>query len=145
MSDFKKTNGVSRRKFLKNVSLATAGVSIVPSHVISGLGYTAPSDKLNIAGIGVGGMGRSNLRNMNTQNIVALADVDWSYAKKTFDDYPNAKRYKDYRIMLEEMDKDIDAVMISTPDHTHFVRARDSMNAGKHVYVHNRLTHSVYE
>lgn len=145
MSDFKKTNGLSRRKFLKNVSLATAGVSIVPSHVISGLGYTAPSDKLNIAGIGVGGMGRSNLRNMNTQNIVALADVDWSYSKKTFDDYPNAKRYKDYRIMLEEMDKDIDAVMISTPDHTHYVSTKDSMSAGKHVYVQKPLTHSVYE
>jgi len=71
MSKIKKSD-LSRRKFLKNVGIATAGVSVVPSHVISGLGYTAPSDKLNIAGIGVGGIGRGNLRNMNSQNIVAL-------------------------------------------------------------------------
>ena len=87
-----KQSKLPRRKFLKNMGLATAGVSIVPSHVISGLGYTAPSDKLNIAGIGVGGMGRSNLRNMNSQNIVALADVDWSYAKRCFDDYPKCQK-----------------------------------------------------
>lgn len=141
----KKKDILSRRKFLQNISLATAGVSIVPSNVISGLGYTAPSDKLNIAGIGVGGIGRSNLRNMSSQNIVALADVDWSYAKKCFDEFPEAKRYKDYRVMLEEMDKDIDAVMIATPDHTHYVSAKDSMSAGKHIYLQKPLTHSVYE
>lgn len=145
MNNYKNKFGLSRRKFIKNVSVATAGVSIVPSQVISGLGYTAPSDKLNIAGIGVGGMGRGNLRNMNSQNIVALADVDWSYAKRCFDDYPKAKRYKDYRVMLDEMDKDIDAVMISTPDHTHYVSARDAMQAGKHVYLQKPLTHSVFE
>ena len=145
MNNSKKGQDLPRRKFLKNVSMATAGVSILPSHVISGLGYTAPSDKLNIAGIGVGGMGRNNLRNMNSQNIVALADVDWSYAKRCFDDYPNAKKYKDYRIMLEEMDKDIDAVIIGTPDHTHYVTARDSMTAGKHIYLQKPLTHTVYE
>ncbi|MBZ9777535.1 Gfo/Idh/MocA family oxidoreductase [Psychroflexus sp. CAK8W] len=145
MDNFKYKTSLSRRKFIKNISIATAGATILPSHVISGLGYTAPSDKLNIAGIGVGGMGRSNLRNMNSQNIVALADVDWSYAKRCFDDYPKAKKYKDYRVMLDEMDKDIDAVMISTPDHTHYVSARDAMQAGKHVYLQKPLTHSVYE
>jgi len=126
-------------------SAAFAGITVLPSHVVSGLGHVAPSDKLNIAGIGVGGMGRSNLRNMNTQNIVALADVDWKYAKRCFDDYPDAKLYKDYRKMLDEMDKDIDAVMISTPDHTHYVATADSMRAGKHVYCQKPLTHSVYE
>lgn len=134
-----------RRDFLKKSATALAGITIVPSNVMAGFGYTAPSDKLNIAGIGVGGMGRSNLRNMNSQNIVALADVDWKYAARCFKDYPNAKRYKDYRKMLAEMDKDIDAVMISTPDHTHYVTAADSMRAGKHVYVQKPLTHSVYE
>ncbi len=134
-----------RRDFLKKSGSALAAVTIVPSHVISGFGYPAPSDKLNIAGIGVGGMGRRNLRNMNSQNIVALTDVDWKYAERCFKDYPKAKRYKDYRKMLEEMDTEIDAVMISTPDHTHYVSAADSMRAGKHVYVQKPLTHSVYE
>ncbi len=134
-----------RRDFIKKSGAALAAVTIVPSHVISGFGYTAPSDKLNIAGIGVGGMGRRNLRNMNSQNIVALADVDWKYAQRCFNDYPKAKKYKDYRKMLSEMDKDIDAIMISTPDHTHYVSAADSMRAGKHVYVQKPLTHSVYE
>lgn len=140
----KKTKN-ERRDFIKKSGAAMAAFTILPSNVVSGFGYTAPSDKLNIAGIGVGGMGRRNLRNMNTQNIVALADVDWTYAKRCFNDYPNAKLYKDYRKMLAEMDKDIDAIMISTPDHTHYVTAADSMRAGKHVYVQKPLTHSVYE
>ena len=140
----KKTKN-ERRDFIKKSGAAMAAFTILPSNVVSGFGYTAPSDKLNIAGIGVGGMGRRNLRNMNTQNIVALADVDWTYAKRCFNDYPKAKLYKDYRKMLAEMDKDIDAIMISTPDHTHYVTAADSMRAGKHVYVQKPLTHSVYE
>ncbi|RUA32258.1 MAG: gfo/Idh/MocA family oxidoreductase [Bacteroidetes bacterium] len=145
MDDSNKENHLNRRKFIRNMGLAAAGITIVPSNVIAGLGHTAPSDKLNIAGIGVGGMGRANLRNMNSQNIVALADVDWKYADRTFNDYPKAKKFKDYRKMLDEMDKDIDAVMISTPDHTHYVSAKDSMTAGKHVYLQKPLTHSVYE
>ena len=104
-----------------------------------------PSDKLNIAGIGVGGMGRRNLMAMNEENIVALGDVDFKYAERCFNDYPNAKKYSDYRKMLDEMDAEIDAIMISTPDHTHYVSAADSMRAGKHVYVQKPLTHSVYE
>lgn len=134
-----------RRKFIKQSGAALAAFTIVPSNVVAGLGYKAPSDKLNIAGIGIGGMGRTNLKNMNSENIVALCDVDWKYAERCFKDYPKAKKYKDYRKMLEEMDKDIDAVMISTPDHTHYVSAADSMRAGKHVYVQKPLTHSVYE
>ncbi|MEM1259771.1 MAG: Gfo/Idh/MocA family oxidoreductase [Bacteroidota bacterium] len=143
MNDKNRNN--QRRDFIKKSGAALAGISIVPSNVMAGFGYTAPSDKLNIAGIGVGGMGRRNLKNMNSQNIVALADVDWKYAQRCFDDYPKAKKYKDYRKMLEEMDSGIDAVMISTPDHTHYVSAADSMRAGKHVYVQKPLTHSVYE
>ncbi|NQZ78805.1 MAG: Gfo/Idh/MocA family oxidoreductase [Ekhidna sp.] len=135
----------NRREFIKRSAAAVAGLTIVPSNVVAGLGYTPPSDKLNIAGIGVGGMGKRNLKKMNSQNIVALCDVDWKYADRCFKDYPDAKLYKDYRKMLEEMDKDIDAVMISTPDHTHYVSAADSMRAGKHVYVQKPLTHSVYE
>ena len=76
---------ISRRSFLKTGAVAAAGLTIVPGSVLGkSFGYTAPSDKLNIAGIGVGGMGRRNLANMNTENIVALCDVDWHYADKTF-------------------------------------------------------------
>ena len=108
-------------------------------------GYTAPSDKLNIAGIGVGGMGRRNLANMNTENIVALCDVDWHYADKTFKDYPKAKRFKDWRVMFDEMGKSIDAIMVATPDHTHAGVTAHAITLGKHCYTQKPLTHSVYE
>jgi predicted dehydrogenase len=140
-----KSNNFSRRKFITNTAIAAAGVMIVPRHVLGGVGFTAPSDTLNIAGIGVGGMGRANLANITGQNIVALCDVDWNYAAKTFIDYPNAKKYMDYRKMLDEMDKDIDAVVIATPDHTHALTAGASMSLGKHVYLQKPLTHSIYE
>ena len=135
----------SRREFLKKSSVAFLGVSILPSHVIAGLGHTAPSDKLNVAGIGVGGMGRWNLKNIKDQNIVALCDVDWTYAKRCFDDHPGVKKFNDYRVMLDKMEKQIDAVVIATPDHTHYVAAADSMKRGMHVYVQKPLTHSVWE
>ena len=141
---------ISRRRFL-GVSATAAGAAglftIVPSYAVSGLGQVAPSDKLNIAGIGVGngGKGRVNLNNMKSENIVALCDIDWDYAKSTFELYPDAKRYVDFRKMLDEMGKSIDAVVIATPDHTHAVCAMAYMQAGKHVYVQKPLTHSVYE
>ena len=123
-----------------------AGLTIVPSAVLGkAAGQTAPSDKLNIAAVGIGGMGAANLKNMETENIVALCDVDWKYAKGTFDRYPNAKRYWDYRKMLDEMGKSIDAVLVATADHTHCMIAADAMTLGKHVYVQKPLTHSVYE
>jgi hypothetical protein len=101
----------SRRKFLKTAAATAAGITIVPNTVLGkAWGHTAPSDRLNIAGIGVGGMGRRNLANMNTENIVALCDVDWKYAAKTFNDYPKAKRFKDWRAMFDEMGNSIDAV-----------------------------------
>ena len=118
---------VTRRNFLRNSVAVAAGVSIVPSHVISGLGQTAPSDKLNIAGIGVGGMGRTNVRHVNSQNIVALCDVDWAYAARAFKDYPEARKYQDYRRLLDEMDRQVDAVIIATPDHTHYTVAAEAM------------------
>lgn len=141
----KDLQGISRRKFITRTATVAAGITIVPRHVLGGVGYTAPSDTLNIAGIGVGGMGRANLREMPGQNIVALCDVDWKYAQRAFDDYPKAKKFKDYRRMLEEMGKDIDGVVIATPDHTHAVTAADSMKMGKHVYLQKPLTHSIYE
>ncbi|MDR1860162.1 MAG: Gfo/Idh/MocA family oxidoreductase [Bacteroidales bacterium] len=138
-------NDFSRRDFLKKTA-ATAGLLyIVPSHAVSGLGHRAPSDKLNIAGIGVGSKGHVNLRNMKTENIVALADIDWNYAKGCFESFPAAKRYYDFRTMFDEMAASIDAVVIATPDHTHTTAALAAMQLGKHVYVQKPLTHAVYE
>ncbi|MCZ6694200.1 MAG: Gfo/Idh/MocA family oxidoreductase [Bacteroidetes bacterium] len=136
--------GISRRTFIRGTALTAAGITVVPRHVLGGVGYVAPSDQMNIAGVGIGGIGANNLRNMNTQNIIALCDVDWKYAGKTFLEYPNAKKYKDYREMLDK-EKDIEGVMIGTPDHTHYVVTRDAMKAGKHVYAQKPLTRTVYE
>jgi predicted dehydrogenase len=138
--------GISRRKFLGNSALAAAGLTILPGRVFSGLGHIAPSDKLNIAVVGIGGVGNRNLKNVApTENIVALCDVDWKYAKHVFDENPGAKRYKDFRKMYDEMGKDIDAVIIATADHTHAIVAAQAMEMGKHVYVQKPLTHTVYE
>ncbi|MGB9602671.1 MAG: Gfo/Idh/MocA family protein, partial [Limisphaerales bacterium] len=117
---------------------------VVPGAVLGLNGATSPNEKLNIAGIGIGGQGRSDLNNMNTENIVALCDVDWSYAAGTFKQYPNAKKYKDYRKMLDEQ-KDIDAVVVATPDHHHFFASMCAIQHGKHVYCEKPLTHSVWE
>jgi hypothetical protein len=87
----------SRRNFIQKTTAAAVGLTVVPSHVVSGLGHRAPSDKLNIAGIGVGGKGHPNLVAMKSENIVALCDVDWKYAQKCFDEFPKAKRYRDWR------------------------------------------------
>jgi len=140
----KSSDSISRRAFIGRASAAATGIVILPSHVIGGLGYISPSDKLNIAGIGIGGKGKVNLDNMVGQNIVALCDVDWDYAAPVFQAYPNAKKYKDFRKMLEKQ-KDIDAVVIATPDHTHYHPAVMAMEMGKHVYVQKPLTHSIWE
>ena len=136
---------ISRRDFLKTGALA-AGLTIVPNSVLGKThGFTSPSDKLNIAGVGVGGMGRGNLRNMSTENIVALCDVDWRYAEKTFNDYPKAKKFKDWRVMFDEFGKSIDAILVATPDHTHAGVTAHAITLGKHCYTQKPLTHSVYE
>ncbi len=138
-----KKKNMNRRHFLGTAAAATA-FTIIPRHVLGGNGYTAANDKINIAGIGVGGMGFNNLRQLESQNIVALCDVDHPYAAKAFQQYPNANRYKDYRRMLEKQ-KDIDAVLIATPDHTHAVITIDCMKAGKHVYCQKPLTRTPLE
>ena len=136
----------SRRNFLKTAAIGAAGLTIAPNSILGrSHGHIAPSDKLNIAGIGVGGVGRRNLANMKTENIVALCDVDWKYAAKTFNDYPNAQRFKDWRQMFDKMGKSIDAIMVATPDHTHAGVAAHAITLGKHTYVQKPLTHSVYE
>ncbi len=139
-------SNISRRSFLQRGTAAAAAITIAPSSILGkSHGYTAPTDKLNIAGIGIGGMGNANLRNMATENIVALCDVDWRYSKPVFEKYPQAKKYWDYRKMYDEMGKSIDAIMVATADHTHAIVAAEGMSMGKHAYVQKPLTHSVYE
>ena len=143
---------VTRRTFVGSVA-AVAGVMIVPRHVLGGPRYQAPSDTVNIAAVGyVHGMGTSNIRECAKQNnIVALCDVDESQAaqqrfvsSKLAELCPKAVRYRDFRVMLEKQ-KDIDAVIVATPDHNHAVVAMAAMQLGKHVYVQKPLTRTVSE
>ncbi len=138
-------SGISRRSFLRNTAAVTAGFTILPSHVIAGLGHKAPSDKLNIVGVGVGGRGFAVLKGLESENIIGLCDVDWRYSQKCFDYFPGAKKYWDWRKMYDEMGKSIDAVVVATSDHTHAIVAAHAMTMGKHVYVEKPLTHTVYE
>lgn len=141
----KENKSISRRGFLGTAGAAAAGISILPSNTVAGLGHKAPSDKLNIAAVGIGGMGFANLKNMETENIVALCDVDWKYSQKVFDRYPNAKKYWDWRKMYDEIGKSFDAVLCATADHSHAVVTANAITMGKHVYTQKPLTHSVYE
>src|ERR1051326_4973279 len=178
-----KKAGVTRREFIETAAATGAAIAIVPRHVL-GRGFTPPSDLLNIACVGIGGMGRNNRRAVASQNIVAICDVDWDYAGKSVerftqdleqrrnprpprpgqtpvtdparagepvevyqrlvDQLPKAKRYTDYREMLAQQ-KDVDAVIVATPDHMHAAIASAAMDLGKHVYVQKPLTWSVEE
>ncbi len=162
---------VSRRTFVKGSATTAAafaiGPMIVPRHVLGGKGYIAPSDRLNVAMVGIGGMGMQNMTQLVNagENIVAIADVDFPYVERSLagrmrppqgkteaspqavalkDAYEKAKKYNDYREMLSKQ-KDIDAVVVATPDHTHAVVAYTAMKLGKHVYVQKPLTYSVHE
>ncbi len=142
---------LSRRAFVGTVAAAT-GVMIVPRRVLGGPRYQAPSDTVNIAAVGyVHGMGTSNIKECAKENIVALCDIDESALaqrrlarSKVLDMCPKATRYRDFRVMLDKQ-KDIDAVIVATPDHTHAVVAMAAMQLGKHVYVQKPLTRTVSE
>jgi predicted dehydrogenase len=140
-------NPISRRDVLAQTAALAATVgacSIVPRHALGGPRNIPPSEKMNIAGIGVGGMGASNLSALESENIVALCDVDENCAGHVIQRYPRARLYTDFREMLDKQ-KDIDGVMIATPDHTHAVISLAAMRAGKHVYCQKPLTHDVHE
>lgn len=141
------SNKMSRRSFLQRSGAAAIGMTIIPGVAMGKKfsGVTAPSDKLNIAGVGIGGRGSAVINGVSSQNIVALCDVDWKYSKPVFDRYPNARKYSDFRKMYDEIGKEIDAVVVATADHTHAIVAANAMTMGKHVYVEKPLTHTVYE
>jgi len=153
-NDKKGNTPLSRRKFIEQTAIAATGVTIVPRYVLGGVGYTAPSDRVNIAAIGAGGKGRSNIATASAwskasgetqENVIALCDVDDQRAAESYLRYPQAKRFKDFRKMLDAISNDIDAVIVSTPDHMHAAAAIASMRLGKHVYVEKPLTHNIYE
>lgn len=137
----------SRRKFIKQTAIASS-IVLVPRHVLGGPGYVAPSDQLNLAAIGAGGKGSSDITNASVkgrERVVSLCDVDFSgSAKGTVKRFPKAKLYADYREMLDK-EKDIDAVTISTPDHVHGPAAAYAMQRGIHVYVQKPMTHNIRE
>ncbi len=136
---------ISRRDFVADAARVGAVFSIVPRHVLGGRGFIAPSDKLNIAAIGVGGKGRSDIEGVNSENIYALCDVDWHSAEDAFIHYPKAKRFKDYREMLDKEAKNIDAVMVSTPDHVHAVAAMMAIKLNKPTFCQKPLARTLAE
>ena len=145
---------MSRRNFVGKSALAASAFTIVPRSVLGGIGYTAPSDKLNIASVGIGGKGRVDIDGVSSENIYALCDVDQARAKEithyerfdknAYEAFPKAKRYEDFREMLDN-EKDIDAVTVSTPDHLHAFVTMEAMKHGKHVYTQKPLTRTVEE
>ncbi len=140
----KRVGKISRREFLCGAAGALTAFAIVPRRVLGG-GEMPPSDKLNIACIGVGGRGWDNLEGLKGENIVALCDVDARRSARAFKKYPEVKQYRDFRKMLDEMNKEIEAVVVSTPDHTHAVACMAAIKRGKHVYCEKPLAHSIYE
>lgn len=137
----------SRRTFLATAGAAAFSFTIVPRHVLGGVGFLPPSERVNVAGIGAGGMGGGDIAThaKNGANIVALCDVDDSRAAGSFNNFPKATRYKDFRKMIDKEAKNIDAITVGTPDHTHAVAAMAGIRAGKHVYCQKPLTHTLHE
>jgi predicted dehydrogenase len=135
------TRVVSRRQFVSTSAAAAVGAALAPGRAVRA---QAPSDRLRIAAVGIGGMGATNLKACEGEDIVALCDVDAVYAAPTFARYPRARRYTDYRVMLEK-EPGIDAVTVATPDHTHAVITMAVLQAGKHVFCQKPLTHTVFE
>lgn len=144
----KNQDATSRRSFLKTAAVAATAFMIVPRHVLGGRGFTAPSDRLIIAGIGAGGKGQSDIANFyksGKAEIGFLCDVHDSRAAASVKAFPKAKYYRDYRELFDKESKNFDAVSVSTPDHSHAIQALAAMQLGKHVYVQKPLTHDIYE
>lgn len=136
-------NNISRRNFLRSASAVTAGAIIVPNFI-----SCAPTSQINVAAIGAGGRAAHNINAVAKDpmvNIVALCDVDDNRARETYAKFPNAKKFKDFRKMFDEMASDIDAVLVAIPDHSHFGATMAAMQLGKHVYVEKPLAHNVWQ
>ena len=131
---------ISRRSFVRSSSIASAGMMALPQ-----LAACSANNKLNIAVIGVGGRGEKNWEACLEENIVALCDVDDNMATNGFSLLPEARRFRDFRVMFDQMEKEIDAVIISTPNHTHFAATLAAMQLGKHVYVEKPLAHDIWQ
>jgi predicted dehydrogenase len=138
-------NPFTRRGFIKRAAGSVAAFSVLPGYVAGLARVTSPNNKLNIAAIGAGGHGGSVLNNLASENIVALCDVDSARAANTFNKFPNAKRFQDFRRMFDEMENQIEAVVVATPDHMHGVAVTHAIKRGKHVFCEKPLAHSVYE
>jgi predicted dehydrogenase len=136
---------LTRRQFLSTTTASLAAIQLLPMG-LRAAGASA-NEKVNVAGIGIGSQGGADIDAIAGEgaNIVALCDVDDNYAGKKFAQYPNARRFKDFRVMLDQMGKEIDGVVIGTPDHTHAVIAMEAMRRGKHVYCEKPLAHTVHE
>lgn len=143
----KQPSNITRRAFLLATTSTAVGLSLSPrcnaAKVVPG--KISPNEKLNIAGVGAGGQGKSDIMNCRKENIVALCDVDEKRSLEVFTYFPKAKKFTDFRRMLDKRHKDIDAVTVTTPDHTHAHVAYMAMKMGKHVYVQKPLTHTVAE
>jgi hypothetical protein len=127
------------------IAAAGAAAMVVPRHVLGGPGYQAPSDTLRIAGVGVGGMGRRYLQGCAGERIVALCDVDHGFAAPVFRKYPDARVYKNFRQMFDREDKNIDAVIVGTPDHNHAIVLMEAIRRRKHIYCAKPLTRTLFE
>ncbi|HVV70907.1 MAG TPA: Gfo/Idh/MocA family oxidoreductase, partial [Verrucomicrobiae bacterium] len=137
---------LTRRRFLRAAGTVAAGVMVVPRHVVAASGQTPPSERVNLAAIGVGGQGGSDLDALASGcNVVCLCDVDERRAADTFKKFPNARRFRDFRKMYDAAEKNVDAVLVATPDHFHAVAAMAAIKRGKHVYCEKPLAHSVHE
>ena len=140
-----KDRRLSRREFVGGAAASVFAFTLVPACAVPGPRKMAPSDRLNVAGIGCGGKGQSDVAGMASENIVALCDVDWGRANRNMKRFAKARKFKDFRVMLQEMEQEIDAVTVSTPDHVHAPAAIMAMKMGKHCFTQKPLAHSLYE
>ena len=138
---------MKRRSFLKTAAATALSIQIVPRHVLGGVGTVPPSERLNLASIGVGGMGGGDIGSLSNGpiNMVGLCDVHEGNLGKASDRFPGAKTFTDFRKLLDALDKKIDAVSVLTPDHMHAPITMSAIHRGKHVYCQKPMTHSLYE
>ncbi len=136
---------LSRRQFVRGIGAGVAVATVIPRHVLAAPGKPGANEKIDIAAIGIGGRGWSDLQGVGGENIVALCDVDARQTGNAYKRFPKASHHRDFRKMLDEVEKQIDAVVVATPDHTHAVACMDAMQRGKHLYCEKPLAHSVHE